>query len=168
MTIPDVQSMLLPLLKLTSDQKEHSYREAIEHLANYFGLTDSDRNQLLPSGRSSIFDNRVGWAQTRLKHARLIESTRRGHFRISERGLNILKNDLQKIDHKLLTQFSEYLEFIKSVQYNDDNSNIDVSTNLEKSPYETLEDSYQTMRHILMQDLLNKVKQNTAIFLKKW
>ena len=122
----------------------------------------------LPSGRSSIFDNRVGWAHTRLKHARLIESTRRGHFRISERGLNILKNDLQKIDHKLLTQFSEYLEFIKSVQYNDDNSNIDVSTNLEKPPYEALEDSYQTMRPILMQDLLNKVKQNTAIFLKKW
>ena len=60
MSIPDVQSMLLPLLKLTSDQKEHSCREAIEHLANYFGLTDSDRNELLPSGRSSIFDNRVG------------------------------------------------------------------------------------------------------------
>jgi len=160
--------MLVPLLKLTSDQKEHSYREAIEHLANYLGLTDSDRNQLLPSGRSSIFDNRVGWAQTRLKHARLIESTRRGYFRISERELNSLKNDLQKIDHKLLMQFPEYLEFIKSVQYNDDNSNIDVSTNLEKSPYEVLEDSYQTMRYILMQDLLNKVKQTPLIFLKKW
>jgi restriction system protein len=53
------------------------------------------------------------------------------------------------------------------VQYNDDNSNIDVSTNLEKPPYEVLEDSYQTMRHILMQDLLNKVKQNTAIFFEK-
>jgi len=167
MTIPDVQSILLPLLKLTSDQKEHSYREAIEHLANCFSLTDSDRNQLLPSGRSSIFDNRDRWAQKRLKHARLIESTRRGYFKITKRGLNILKNDLQKIDHKLLRQFPEYLEFIKSVQHNDENSNVDISTDLEKSPYVALEDSYQTMRRILMQNLLNKVKQNTPNFFEK-
>ncbi|MEO0075851.1 MAG: winged helix-turn-helix domain-containing protein, partial [candidate division WOR-3 bacterium] len=38
MNIPDFQSIMLPLLKFTSDKKEHSIREAIEYLANQFKL----------------------------------------------------------------------------------------------------------------------------------
>ena len=40
MTIPDYQSLMLPLLKYSADQKEHSLRETIEVLADQFALTD--------------------------------------------------------------------------------------------------------------------------------
>jgi restriction system protein len=69
MAIPDYQSLMLPLLRLASDRKEHQLRAAIETLADEFALTHEERNELLPSGGQAIFANRVGWARTYLKQA---------------------------------------------------------------------------------------------------
>ncbi|MBN1658446.1 MAG: winged helix-turn-helix domain-containing protein, partial [Anaerolineae bacterium] len=90
MSIPDFQSLMLPLLKLASDHREHSLRTTIDALADEFGLTDEERRQLLPSGRQATFDNRVGWARTYISRAGLLRSPRRGHFEITERGLAVL------------------------------------------------------------------------------
>ncbi len=62
MTIPDFQTIMLPLLKYIGDNQEHSLRKTIEYLADSFTLTDEERRQLLPSGQQPTFDNRVGWA----------------------------------------------------------------------------------------------------------
>ena len=64
MTIPDYQTAMLPLLRFATDGKEHSLREAIERLADYFNLSEEERKELLPSGAQATFDNRVSWART--------------------------------------------------------------------------------------------------------
>ena len=64
MAIPEFQSLMLPLLKITGDGKEHSTSEVIETLAQQFGLGEIDRNEMLPSGKQRKFDNRVGWTKT--------------------------------------------------------------------------------------------------------
>ena len=56
MTIPDFQSLMLPLLQLASDGNEHSITEAIEKLSQHFGLNEADRDELLPSGKQRKFD----------------------------------------------------------------------------------------------------------------
>lgn len=76
MPIPDYQSIMLPLLKLASDKKEHSIREAIESLSDLFKLSEEEKKEVLPSGQQYVFDNRVGWARTYLKKAGLLESTK--------------------------------------------------------------------------------------------
>jgi len=43
MPIPDFQSIMLPLLKYCGDQKEHTNREALEHLAKVFSLTEEEK-----------------------------------------------------------------------------------------------------------------------------
>ena len=63
MAIPEFQSLMLPLLKITGDGKEHSTSEVIETLAQQFGLGEIDRNEMLPSGKQRKFDNRVGWTK---------------------------------------------------------------------------------------------------------
>ena len=73
--IPDYQSIMLPLLKFAGDKKEHSIREAIEHIVNIFNLSEEERREVLPSGQQYIIDNRVSWARTFLKKAGLLEST---------------------------------------------------------------------------------------------
>jgi restriction system protein len=62
MTIPDYQSIMLPLLRLAGDRVQHKFRDAVEHLAQEFGLTADERSEMLPSGTAFLFDNRVGWA----------------------------------------------------------------------------------------------------------
>jgi restriction system protein len=90
-TIPDYQTGMLPLLSLAADGEEHRLRDAIEELANHFDLTEDERKELLPSGRQATFDNRVGWARTYMKKAGLLESPRRGYFRITDQGIQALE-----------------------------------------------------------------------------
>jgi len=111
MTIPDFQTIMLPLLKYASDKKEHHIREAIEYLAKYFSLTDEEKKELLPSGQQTIFDNRTGWAKTYLKKAGLLDSPRRGYFQISESGFNVIQEDIEKIDKDFLSKYPEYISF---------------------------------------------------------
>lgn len=90
MSIPDFQTVMLPLLKLTSDGGEHRLLDAINALSDYFGLNDDERKETLPSGVGRIFDNRVGWAKSYLKKAGLLSYPRRSHFQITEQGRSIL------------------------------------------------------------------------------
>jgi restriction system protein len=84
--IPDYQTVMLPLLQLASDHREHRHAATVEALADHFGLTPDERGALLPSGTQPVFYNRVHWARTYLKHAGLLESTGTGRFRITAAG----------------------------------------------------------------------------------
>jgi restriction system protein len=86
----DYQTVTLPLLSLAADGEEHRLRDAIEELANHFDLTEDERKEPLPSGRQATF-NRVGWARTYMKKAGLLESPRRGYFRITDQGIQALE-----------------------------------------------------------------------------
>ena len=87
MAVPDYQTVMLPLLKFAGDKQEHSLQEAVDNLADYFKLTDEELRELLPSGQQAVFRNRAGWARSYIKQAGLLQSTRRGYFRITQRGL---------------------------------------------------------------------------------
>ena len=86
MTIPDYQTIMLPLLRLAEEGTEHPFREAVERLADEFTLTDAERTELLPSGTAHVFASRVGWARTYLKQAGLLSAPKRGVFKITAEG----------------------------------------------------------------------------------
>ena len=166
MSIPDFQSIMLPLLDFLSDKKEHSIREAIDHLADVvFKLNEQDKKELLPSGQQSIFDNRVGWARTYLKKAGLIESPRRSFIKITNLGLDVLSKNPQKIDVKFLEQFPKFIEF-RNLRRDrgEEEQNED---KLEKTPQELLEYAYQKINNELAQELLERVKQASPRFFEK-
>ncbi len=73
MPIPDYQSLMRPLLKAIGDGQEHVLSDITNTLADQFHLTESEREELLPSGSQPVFKNRVGWARTYLKKAGLLE-----------------------------------------------------------------------------------------------
>ncbi len=153
MTIPDYQSMMLPLLELLKDKKEHSLREVIDTLADRFKLTPEERRRLLPSGLQGTFTNRVGWARTYMKKAGLIESTKRGFFRISDRGLELLRQKPSRIDNRLLGQFAEFKQF-KALKHMKPTKRIEE----ELTPREALDNAYQSIRNELAGDLLQQLK----------
>lgn len=111
MPIPDYQTLMLPVLRIAADGEEHSFREAVELLAEQFGLNDDERREMLPSGGAALFDNRVGWARTYLKQAGCLESRKRGIFKITQRGFTLLQQNLESIDVQLLDQFQEFRDF---------------------------------------------------------
>jgi len=164
--IPDYQSIMLPLLEYVKDGKERSLPEAVEHISSLFKLTEKEKREMLPSGMQPIIENRVGLARTYLKKAGLVESPRRGYFRITERGAEVLRLGLSNIDYKFLMQFAEFVEF--HAPKKEDKRNYSQKTIAESlDPMETLENAYQRIKDNLADDLLKEVKTATPVFFEK-
>lgn len=166
MGVPDFQSVMLPLLRLASDEQEHALREAIDALADEFSLSDAERKELLPSGRQATFNNRVGWARTYLTKAGLIELPKRGHFRISPRGLEALKKNPPKINIAFLEQYPEFVEF-RSRDKEPSTSGADALQTDEQTPEESLESAYQQVRRGLATELLQTIKSCSPEFFER-
>jgi restriction system protein len=58
-----------------------------------------------------LFENRIHWAKFYLAKAGLIEATRRGIFKITERGQQVLEANPARIDNHFLSQFDEFRQF---------------------------------------------------------
>lgn len=159
MPIPDYQTVMLPLLQHAGDRQEHSLRETIDALADAFRLTDDERKELLPSGQQAVFDNRVGWARTYLTKARLLQKTRRSHYEISTRGLEVLAASPERIDVKFLDQFQEFRDF-RALKGTRSGSVPTVVTESEQqtTPEEALETAYGRLRDSLALEIIQQVK----------
>jgi len=79
-----VECSLLPVLS-TSLVGEIHIRDVVERLAKELSLTPEERAKFLPSGKQTTFANRVHWAKTYLSKTGLLDSTRRGYFKITPR-----------------------------------------------------------------------------------
>ncbi|BBB59685.1 restriction endonuclease [Undibacterium sp. KW1] len=178
MTIPDYQTLMLPLLRLASDSQEHRFRDAVEQLAQEFKLTDEQRDTMLPSGTGLQFDNRVGWARTYLKQAALLESRKRGFFNITARGKELLAKNLSRVDNSVLEQYPEYLSF--KLRRSEDKGVQDASgvlqptsidttkvEQLEATPEELFSQAYQRLRNNLESELLEQVKAASPSFFER-
>jgi len=165
MAIPDYQSIMLPLLKFAGDKKEHSIREAIEHIANIFNLIEEERREVLPSGQQYIIDNRVCWTRTYLKKAGLLESTKRSYFKITDLGLEVLQKNPKEINVKFLEQFPQFIEFrnLRKEKGGEEKE----EENLTQTPQELLEYGYQRIKKDLASELLNFVKKSSPRFFEK-
>jgi restriction system protein len=165
LAVPDYQTLMLPVLQVASDGQEHVIGETVEIIASNFGLTDADRNELLPSGRQFRFDNRVHWARSYLKQAALLESTGRGKFRVTQRGLEVLESNPPFINVKYLDQFPEFREFKSR------SSRSQIPQEIEEeavhTPEEILEESYQSLRDELAQELISRVMACSPRFFER-
>ncbi|HCP08549.1 MAG TPA: restriction endonuclease [Candidatus Moranbacteria bacterium] len=167
MAVPDFQSTMLPLLKFAGDNQEHSIREAIDYISDFFKLSEQERKEVLPSGQQYIIDNRVGWARTYMKKAGLLETPRRSFFTITDLGLAILKKNPSEINVKFLEQFPQFIEFRNAKKEKDEQAEQEVENNLTQTPQELLEYGFQKIRKDLSQELLGLVKQSTPRFFEK-
>jgi hypothetical protein len=114
MAVPDFQSLMLPLLKLTSDGESHSLTEAVDRLSEEFQLSNNDRTELLKSGQTRLY-NRVCWTTSYLKKAGLLQAEGPGRFQLTEQGRGVLDSKPATIDIAFLTsRFPEIAEFRKA------------------------------------------------------
>ena len=166
MPIPDYQACMLPLLKITSDKQEHSVREAVDHLAEHFELTNEELKELLPSGRQGVFVNRIGWAKSYMKQADLLEPSRWGYFRITQRGFDVLAKNPPKINVKFLEQFKEFRDFRQKKRVKQTQEN-DKQQDQESTPAEAIETAYENLRSELAVELLQQIKKSPPSLFEK-
>lgn len=167
MPIPDFQTIMLPLLQAIGDGNEHHMPSLAAKLAEQFQLSAEELQALLPSGRQTVFYNRVGWARTYLGKAGLLEMPRRSYCRITERGKSILKRNPAKIDMKFLEQFPEFVEFRQREGGLHKQKDSISAIEDDKTPEEILEAAYQEIKDRLAQEVLSLIKQNSPLFFER-
>lgn len=169
MAIPDFQSVMLPLLKLAGDGEERAIRSAIDMLARSFELSEAEVGALLPSGATSVFASRVGWARTYLKMAGLLESPSRGLFRITAAGSTLLGEQPTKINMKLLERYEQYRAFKARSRASQEASSPpdELSSDAQKTPEDALAAAYQTLRENLESELLDQIKSASPAFFER-
>ncbi len=171
MAVPDYQSVMLPLLAFAATRGgETSTGEAVEALAKELNLTDDDLKEMLPSGIQPTFVNRVGWAATYLKKARVLEATRRGYYRITERGRELLAERPKTIDVALLKRYPEFIEFQRFRRTKNGEGNHDpkgIVDTPSATPSEALEAAYGNLHDELAEELLARLKKTSPAFFER-
>jgi restriction system protein len=149
-----------------SDGSDHSNQETVSVLADEFRLSEEERIQLLPSGKQSVFTNRIAWAKSHLKQAGLIESPRWGVYRISARGLTLLRDTKGPINIKVLSQFPEYQKF-RSSKPAESHVVQELPSGDEMTPEEHIEYGYKQIRQKLSIEILERIKKCPPDFFER-
>ncbi len=145
-----------PLLDLAADGAQHSIRDATEKLARDLELTPVELGELLPSGRESKFRNRVAWAKTHLKMAGLLDSERRGFFKITPLGMQVLAQNPTRVDLRTLRDQPGYLN-ARDGQKEESSTESTSLTEDPQTPEEQIENAYMALRRSLGSELLSRL-----------
>jgi restriction system protein len=163
--IPDFQKIMPVLLQHLADGAERSNQETLDALAGHFGLTAAERAELLPSGKQAVFTNRVAWAKSHLKQAGLLQSPKRGVYRISSRGQEVLRRNDGPINLRFLQQYPEYREFRGRSAAENEVSAAPAVTEL--TAQEQIDYGYQSLRDELAADILQRIKECPPEFFER-
>jgi restriction system protein len=140
--------------------------QTIERLADRYALTSEQRAELLPSKRQTTFANRVHWAKSYLGKAGLVELTKRGHFRITDLGRDVLASPPSRIDIPYLKRFPAFLAFRENGEEAIGNSDgVDQDSGL--TPDELMRKARDRIEADLAQDILTKIVSAPPEFFEK-
>jgi restriction system protein len=169
MSVPDYQSLMLPVLTIAGGG-EIRIGDAVDRLADQLKLSPEERAQLLPSGKQSLFGNRVHWAKTYLVKAGLLESTRRGYFKITERGRRVVESRIARVDNEFLSQFAEFRKFKeRSTEHavQSETSVEQIITDRTETPDEVMRAAHKQIEASLALDLLDRVRAAPPAFFER-
>lgn len=167
MAVPDYQTLMLPVLRhVALADAPVRIGDIADAIAAEFGMTEDDLAERLPSGRQSLFHNRLHWAKTYLTRAGLIELPKRGHQQVTKRGRALLAENPQRIDNNTLKRFPEFLAWFAGQSGGVESSPVEAATSPVKeealiasaTPEERIGEAQRELLSSLKADLLGRVR----------
>lgn len=161
MPIPEFNAIKAPALQFFADGHTHRIREVYEAMALPFGLTETEKAEMLPSGTQSRWQNRVNWACYDLFRAGLLQRPRRGIYAISELGARIAKKKPERIDRDFLMQFPEFSKWVETVESKGEKIERpkEAMASSEATPNEVIDAAFQRLRATLKSELLDSIRK---------
>ncbi len=152
--IPQFEEIRLQALRELSSGAVMRTKELRDPLAKYFQLTEDEINAWYPSGNGDIFLDRISWALSYLFIAGLVEKPKRGDYKISLKGLEMLSNSTDEqitiyVKNAVLANSSKKIVKSKGC---DPMANKSVSE--EHTPQENLDNSYNNIKKSISSEIL--------------
>jgi restriction system protein len=155
MTIPDYETLMLPVLKLFASGAKN-VSECLPAVKREFGITDQEAEELLPSGRVTVLQSRTHWARTYLSKAGLLESQKRNLHVITDLGRQVLARNPERIDNAFLDQFGTFAEWRNAANATSDGDETVTPAKIDDSqtPEDAIEAADRLLKSALRDDLL--------------
>lgn len=172
MPLPTYDQLMLPLMRLLSEQEEAiKFGEMAKLLADSSGLSQEELSLRLSSGTKTVFYDRVGWAKTYLAKAGLISQPKRGFCELSPIGRQLDLTKLTNITNEFLMQFESFSNYKLGVSKEDRESqqekNLLHTAEDTRTPDEIITETTELLKESLKSDLLRLVKENSPAFFER-
>ena len=150
MSIPKYDEIMIPALKLLSENKSLTRKQLELPLAKYFNLSDDEITLEYESGNGKIFYDRISWALSYMNMAGLTQRPKRGVYQISETG----KAQLNR-PKKIHDFIAEQLEKREPVTTTTKKENQQQGLHERLSPQEELYESFAKIKTAVCEDIID-------------
>lgn len=164
MTVPTYDKFIEPLLRyLALNPDGVTAKLAHDQAALALGLSDEERQEMLPSGAQLIYKNRAAWAHDRLKRAGLSASPKRGTWKITVEGLKFIEQHPEPFTPQLAEELAMGFIAVKLKQSAINtppavaNTTLPVATSAIASPDDRLEHAIEELRQSAEAELLESL-----------
>ncbi len=171
MAVPGFQVFLRPVLDQYANGAERRARDLGDVIASRLQLLPSDVEETIPSGEPR-FRNRLWWAHSYLKQAGLLESPRRGIYRMSPLGHQVKDRMPEQINIKWLEQFPAFQDFRARSHSAETEAGATVEPQQppsaeELTPDEQIRQGYEQHRAAIAGELLGRIQSASPQFFEK-
>ena len=175
-TVPTYDQFIDPVFRVLERHVDGvPTAQVYDLVADEVGLTQSQRDEILPSGRQPYYKNRIGWAFDRLKRVGAAESAKRGHWTLTPEGRDFIEahphplNDdevwelsrVENADTDLLERLSAGLE--SSL----DEASEAIASAPRLTPEELIESSVDQLHESVSRELLQRVLEAPPEFFER-
>ncbi len=174
MPIPTYDKFIEPMLRYLAQHIEGAPASVVyEAVGNALGITENDKQALLPSRTQPVYKNRAGWAHDRLKRAGLSSSPRRGYWKLTDGGLAFAQthqNPLTEHEIKGLAVVDPAVRLRPLREIDGDHGIADLEQSAGDSvatPDDLLESALSELEEATAGDLLETIGRGSPTFFEK-
>lgn len=164
MAIPKFSEIREPALRLLSNNDSIKIKDFVAPLAKHFKLTDEEVNRMYPTGNGHFFYDRISWSLSYLFMAGLVERPKRGVYKISPQGVEMLKtpNIINDFVDKAVAASEP-----KKTQLKKKDAEQEASVADSQTPQERLFVSYTNIRENIYSEILTTILSKTPVEFEK-
>ena len=168
--VPKFEEFFLPCLKCLSDGKIYTQAMLRAYAISYFHLNENDINELVKSGKKTQLADRVAWTISYFMQAKLIDTPKRGTYKINTLGKSFLSEHNDGFSKNDLLKIPAFAAFAIRTDEDVEKTNRDcsnASVKEEYTPTDLIADAHRQINNSLAQDLLSKVLELSPAFFER-
>lgn len=168
--IPQYFEFYRDVLDALADGQIHAISEMRSEIAKKRQMSEDDLAEVLPSGKQTVFANRVNWACSYLSKAQLLKRQSKGKYYLSEEGKKVQQDSRRSIDNDYLLQYPTFAEFVGKSETSGQKKENDTAEQTAipvQTPEDTIISAFKTINSALADDLMSEIMNQTPDFFEK-
>ena len=110
--VPEFEHFILPVLKIVSDFGTITRADVRKLICDHFNFSEEEKKETTRSGNRTKYEDRCEWALTYLRQAKLISSSERAKYDITESGKQLLNSGIKLVTRDyLINNYPSFKEF---------------------------------------------------------